>query len=50
MIFKQPEKKMYEEGPVLLSLKSVEGQNILPQLRNDLKAYVASKGFRLVKQ
>ena len=38
---------MYDEGPVLLSLKAVEGQNILPQLRNDLKASVASKGFRL---
>ena len=52
MIFKQPIqpiKQMYDEGPVLLSVIPVKGQHILHQLRNDLKACVASKGFRLDK-
>ena len=38
---------MYEEGPILLSLKEVDGQNTLHQLLTDLKSCVASKGFRL---
>ena len=46
VIFKQPEKQMYGEGPVLLSTMAVKGQNILQQLRTDLIENVTKRGFK----
>ena len=46
MIFKQPEKQMYDEGPILLSTMKVKGENIKQQLRTDLIENVTSRGFK----
>ena len=46
MIFKQPEKQMYDEGPVLLSTMKVKGSKILKQLRTDLIENVTNRGFK----
>lgn len=46
MIFKQPEKQMYGEGPILLSTMKVAKQNIMQQLRTDLIESVTYHGFR----
>ena len=46
VIFKQLEKQMYGEGPILLSTMKVKGQNILQQLRTDLIESVKNHGFR----
>ena len=46
VIFKQPEKQMYDEGPVLLSTIKVKGANILHQLRTDLIENVTNRGFK----
>ena len=45
MIFKQPEKQMDREGPILLSAMKVKGQNILQQLRTDLIESATNHGF-----
>ena len=37
VIFKQPEIKMYGEGPILMSLEKIKIEEILPQLRNELE-------------
>ena len=49
MIFKQPEKQMYREGPVLLSTRKLTGPSILQQLRTDLIESATTHGFKLVK-
>ena len=49
MIFKQPEKQMYGEGPILLSTRKVKGPNILQQLRTDLIESATKHGFKLIK-
>ena len=46
VIVKLPEKQMYREGPVLLSLIKTQSENILPQLREELKKSVSIHGFR----
>ena len=46
MIFKQPEKQMYDDGPILLSTIKVAKQNIMQQLRTDLINCVTNHGFR----
>ena len=46
VIFKQPEKQMYNEGPILLSTMEVQGANILHQLRTDLVESVTNHGLR----
>ena len=46
VIFKQPEKQMYGEGPLLLSTTKVKGPNILHQLRTDLIENVTNRGFK----
>ena len=46
VIVKLPEKQMYREGPVLLSLIKTQSENILPQLREELKESVRIHGFR----
>ena len=46
MIFKQPEKQMYGEGPILLSTMKVTGPNIRHQLRTDLIESVTNHGFK----
>ena len=46
VIFKQPEKQMYDEGPVLLSTQAVKGQDVLQQLRTDLIENVTNHGFK----
>ena len=46
MIFKQPEKQMYDEGPILLSTMKVKGANIKQQLRTDLIENVTNRGFK----
>ena len=50
MIFKQPEKQMYREGPILLSTRKVKGPNILQQLRTDLIENITNHGFKLINQ
>ena len=49
MIFKQPEKNMHGEGPVLLSTMKLNGPSILQQLRTDLIESATNHGFKLVK-
>ena len=49
VIFKQPEKQMYREGPILLSTRKVKGPNILQQLRTDLIESATKHGFKLIK-
>ena len=46
VIFKQPEKQMYGEGPILLSTMKVTGPNIRHQLRTDLIESVTNHGFK----
>ena len=46
VIFKQPEKQMFAEGPILLSTMPVKGANVLQQLRTDLIDIVTNHGFR----
>ena len=46
VIFKQPEKQMYDEGPVLLSTIKVKGPNVLQQLRTELIENVTNHGFK----
>ena len=46
VIFKQPEKQMYGEGPILLSTMEVKGQNIRQQIRNDLIKSATYHGFK----
>ena len=45
VIFKQPEKQMHREGPILLSTMKVKKQNIMQQLRTDLIEIVTNQGF-----
>ena len=46
VVFKQPEKQMYGEGPILLSTMEVEGPIILQQLRTDLIESAKYHGFK----
>ena len=46
VIFKQPEKQMYGEGPILLSAMEVKGTNILQQILTDLIESATNHGFK----